>query len=537
MATFQTPVHLDALVVGAGFGGIYQLYSLLKLGLNVKAIEKAEGLGGVWYWNKYPGAMSDTESFLYRYSWDKDDLKSYPWPNNYLTRDETVKYLDHVARKHHLYEHLQFSTEMLSAEWNENTNKWHVETSTGDTFIVTYLFTALGIQSTKNVPNIPGVDSFHGLVMHSSEWDRNVSLAGKRVGIVGCGSSGIQLTNAIAPEVAELHCFIRHPQFTIPLRFQPVPDEKRTEINSNYDDIWNAQRVSNTAFGFEEPATLTMSVTPEERNLVFEDLWSRGNGFRFMFGGFRDLCSNSEANEEACKFLRAKISAIVKDPVKAATLTPQDLFARRPPCDQGYYEKFNQDNVFAVDIKKAPIVAVEESGMRTADGKLHELDIIVFATGFQSGDGSYLKIKDGIKGRGGVLLSDHWRDGIKTYLSMFLSSFPNMFLVNGPQGPFSNAPTLIESEVDFLTAMLSDLHKTGGVYSVECKAEAESDWARVCDEVAASETLFNKVDSWLTGKNISGAKPTTKFYYGGLKAFRTHLQDCKERNYSGLVIS
>ncbi|KAH6989830.1 cyclohexanone monooxygenase [Ilyonectria sp. MPI-CAGE-AT-0026] len=533
----MSPIHVDALVVGAGFGGIYQLYSLLKLGLKVKAIERAEDVGGVWYWNKYPGAMSDTESFLYRYSWDKDDLLTYPWPNNYLTRDEIIKYLNHVMGKHHLREHFQFSTELLSAEWDESISKWHVQTSTGDNFLTTYLFTALGIQSTENIPDFPRVGNFQGPIMHSASWDRSIDVAGKRVGVIGCGSSGIQLTNTIAPEVAELHCFIRHPQFTVPLRLQPVPAATRTEINSRYDDIWASQLVSSTAFGFEEPVTPTMSVTPEERQRVFEDLWRQGNGFRFMYGGFGDLSSNAEANEEACKFLRARITSIVKDPAKAAILTPQELFARRPPCDQGYYDKFNQENVFAVDIRKTPITAVEKKGIRTEDGKLHELDIIVLATGFQSGDGSYKTIKGGIKGRQGALLGDHWANGLKTYLSMFVSSFPNLFMVNGPQGPFSNAPTLIESEVDFLTTMLAELRKAGRANVVECTTEAEAEWVKVCDQLAASKTLFNKVDSWLTGKNIPGGKPSTKFYYGGLKAYRAFLQDIKKANYRGLVVS
>ncbi|CAI7618340.1 unnamed protein product, partial [Penicillium palitans] len=527
---------VDALVVGAGFGGIYQLYSLQKLGLHVKAIERAGGVGGVWYWNHYPGAMSDTESFLYRYSWDKEDLQTYPWPNNYLKRDEIVAYLNHIVDKYSLRDKFQFMTEMLSATWDESNRKWHVHTTCGD-FIAKYLFTAVGIQSTTNIPSFPGLEDFQGPVMHTSAWDHSVDVSGKRVGVIGCGSSGIQVSDAIAPKVAELHCFIRHAQFSVPLRLQPVTAARRSQINSSYDDIWTAQLNSVTAFGFEEPTTEAMSVTPEEREQVFEGLWCQGNGFRFMYGGFGDLCSNTMANEEACKFLRAKIRSIVKDASKADVLTPSELFARRPPCDRGFYEKFNQNNVFAVDILKTPIVAIEPNGIRTSDGKLHELDILVLATGFKSADGSYTTVKGGIRGRGGILLSDHWKKhGIRTYASMFLSSFPNLFMITGPQGPFSNAPTLIEAQVDFLTGMLRDLHGLKGDSAIiECTEEAEAEWVDVCNHLAASETLFDRVDSWITGKNIPGAKPSVKFYYGGLKAFRDFLDATRADDYCGLV--
>ncbi|RHZ65261.1 hypothetical protein CDV55_107519 [Aspergillus turcosus] len=529
---------VDALVVGAGFGGIYQLYSLQKIGLNVKAIEKAEGVGGVWYWNNYPGAMSDTESFLYRYSWDKEDLQTYPWPNNYLTRDEIVTYLNHIVDKHSLRDRFQFSTEMLSATWDESQRKWHIHTTSGD-FIARYLFTAVGIQSTVNIPSFPGMESFQGPVMHTAAWDHRIEVSGRRVGVIGCGSSGIQVTDALASKVAELHCFIRHAQFSVPLRLQPIPAAQRTQINSSYDDIWAAQLHSKTAFGFEEPTTETMSVTPEERERVFESLWRQGNGFRFMYGGFGDLCSDAVANEEACKFLRAKIRSLVKDPSKADALTPRELFARRPPCDRGFYEKFNQENVFAIDILKTPIAAIERNGIRTSDGKLHELDVLVLATGFRSADGSYTTVKEGIRGRGGMILGEHWkRSGIRTYASMFLSSFPNLFMVTGPQGPFSNAPTLIEAQVDFLTGMLRDLHGREGKDSViECTKEAEAKWVGVCEQLAASETLFDRVDSWITGKNIPEARPSVKFYYGGLKAFRDFLDGMRTDHYSGLVVS
>ncbi|KAI0425712.1 cyclohexanone monooxygenase [Xylaria sp. FL1042] len=528
--------HLDGLVVGAGFGGIYQLYSLLKRGLRVKLIEKASGVGGVWFWNDYPGAITDTDSYLYRYSWDKEDLQSYPWPNNYLSRDEVIKYLNHVVDKYHLREHIRFSTEMVGADWSEATGKWHVRTDQGEVITTTYLFTALGVHTRRNIPEIPGMETFRGPVMHTASWDNNVDVAGKRAGVIGCGSSGIQISNAIAPKVAELHCFIRHPQFSIPLRFRPVSGAERADINARYDDIHAAQLVSNMALGIEEADTKTMDVTEEERQEIFESLWREGNSFRFLYGGFGDLMYNAEANEEACKFLRAKIRSIVKDPAKRDILTPKELFVRRPPCDQGWYETFNQDNVFAIDIQKTPITAIEESGIRTSDGQLHELDIIVLATGLHSGGGSYKFIRDGIKGRDGVSLGVYWAERIKTYLGIFIHSFPNLFMINGPQGPFNIAPVTIETEVEFISEMLSylrEIHRKNVV--VECSLEKETEWVELCGRSADTETLVNTVSSWLTGTNVAGAKPSTIFFYSGLKQYRSYLQHVKDTRYQVLL--
>ncbi|KAI2617198.1 cyclohexanone monooxygenase [Hypoxylon sp. NC1633] len=528
--------HLDALVIGAGFGGIYQLYSLLKLELNVKCIEKAEGVGGVWLCNDYPGATTDTESYLYRYSWDKTDLQSYPWPNNYLSRDEVVGYLNHVVDKHCLRQHICFSTEMVAADWSEATGKWHVKTDQGEVITATYLFTALGIQTRQNIPEIPGMDNFRGPVMHTASWDNNVDVVGKRVGVIGCGSSGVQISNAIAPSIAELHCFIRHPPFSVPLRFRPVSSAERSDINARYHDIHAAQLQSKIALGFEEPDTETMSVTEEERQQTFESLWRDGNAFRFLYGGFGDLTRNAEANEEACKFMRAKIRSIVHDPVKADILTPKELFVRRPLCDQGWYEKFNQDNVFAVDVRKTPITAIEENGIRTSDGKIHELDIIVLATGFQSSGGSYKTVRDGIKGRGGISLNDYWAEEIRTFLGIFIHSFPNLFMIDGPQGPFIISPLAIETEVDFVSEMLCYLretHRMGAV--VECTRSEESNWVDLCERSADTETLVNTVSSWLTGTNVAGAKPSTIFFYSGLKQYRRHLQEVKDARYRVLV--
>ncbi|KAM0806967.1 putative Cyclohexanone monooxygenase [Seiridium cardinale] len=528
----MTTIELDALVVGAGFGGIYQLHRLVKKGLRCKTVEVAGGVGGTWYWNKYPGCMSDSWSVIYRYSWDKDDLQNYPWPNNYVTRDEIIGYLNHVVDKHELRKYMQFNTALTSAEWKND--RWAVTCSSGDVYSVKYLFTALGLLSHPKYPDIPGISNtkFLGKLMHGSSWDPSIDLKGKRVGVIGCGSTGIQITTAIAADVKELHCFIRHPQYTTPSGLRPVPPDERRRINETYEKIWDENFNSALAFAFTEANRETSSVSEEEREQILEDLWQQGNGFNFLFGGFGDTMSNEEANEEVCKFIRRKIAQTVKDPAKAAVLTPHDLFVRRPPCDNGYYDKFNREHVFAIDVETHPIVAVEEKGLRTADGKIHELDVIVFATGFDAVDGSYQAITGDIKGRDGALLSERWRSGPTTYLGLMVPQFPNLFLVNGPQGVFANQPTGIEAQVNFVMEILTEMEARDADV-VEATAEAGAQWVELCNSVA-THTLFNRVRSWVTGANVAGKEHQTRFYFGGVKSYLAILDEIRANHYKTL---
>lgn len=529
--------HFDALVVGAGLGGIYQLYSFLKLGLNCKLIDRAGDVGGTWYYNRYPGAMSDTESHLYRYSWDLEDLKTYPWSNNYIKQEEILKYLNHVVDRHGLRQYMNFNTEMKSAQWSDESQRWKVICGNGEVFVAQYLVTALGILSRVNMPHVPGMETFQGKMMHSARWNPDVQLVGKRVGIIGSGSTGVQLTTALADQVKELHCFIRHPQYIVPSGLRAVTDHERAEINNNYENIWEKAFSSFVAFGYDESSRLTMSVTAEERKKIFEDLWRKGNGFRFMFNGFGDMIIDSEANEEACKFIRSKIAEVVRDPVKAKVLTPTDYYARRPVCASGYYEAFNQDNVFAVDIKQAPISSINEEGIITSDGKNHELDVIIFATGFDAVDGNYNCLD--IRGRNNLALKDHWKSGPTSHLGMFVPGFPNMFLIYGPQGPFSNMPPALETFVEHATVTVKDLQK----YQAEDKAqgtiettpELEAEWVEMCEQLC-NGNLFMKTSSWILGDNVKGQSASTRFYFGGLKSYRDILEEVRSSGYKGFKI-
>jgi cation diffusion facilitator CzcD-associated flavoprotein CzcO len=463
--------------------------------------------------------MSDTESYLYRYSWDKEDLQEYPWSHHYVRQPEILAYLNHMVDKHHLRDLIQLNTAMLGASWVEDAQVWHVETSKG-TVVARYLVTALGLLSKPNYPDIQGIDDFKGVLTHTAAWDPELDLSGKRVGIIGNGSTGTQVMTAVASTVGELISFQRHPQYSVPAGNRPVTPEYRKWVNENYDAIWDQAFKSSTAFGFVESTRPTMSVSPEEREAIFQELWDRGNGFRFMFGGFGDITTSEEANEEAAKFIRKKIAEIVKDPDTAKKLQPTDLYARRPLCDSGYYNIFNRDSVKLVDIKANPIDKIVANGIQTADGNVHGLDVLIFATGFDAIDGNYISMS--ITGREGASLKDHWEDGATSFLGVSVSGFPNFFTVLGPQGPFCNNPPAIESEVEFIAAAIGDAEakRTAGKNAVlDVSKDTELAWGQLCDRLTDG-SLFKQTASWIFGVNIAGKKSATKFYFGGLGRYR-----------------
>jgi cyclohexanone monooxygenase len=525
---------VDALIVGAGFGGIYQLYTLRQMNLSVKVIDMAGDVGGTWYWNRYPGAMSDTESFVYRYSWDKEDLQTYPWTHHYVKQADVLAYLTHVVDKYDLRKDIQFSTELISADWNEERKIWRVQVSTGEIFVARYLVTALGLLSKANYPDVPGLNSFQGEMCHTAAWRPEIRFAEKRVGVIGNGSTGIQVITAIASQVKSLTCFQRHPQYSVPSGDRPVDPKYREYVNENYEKILGQVKNSICGFGFVESTTPFHESSVEQREKVFEELWSQGNGFRFMFGGFSDIATNREANKAACQFIRRKISQIVTDPEKARKLTPHDWYARRPLCDGGYYQQFNRDNVYIVDLKEAPITAITPEGIQTSDGVVHELDLIIFATGFDAVEGNYNRIK--IKGRHGQTLKDHWDpQGPTSYLGISVPGFPNLFMITGPQGPFTNLPPAIEAHVDLITSCIERAEKIqiGGRQTIiEALPEAEKEWGRECDR-AAEGSLFKETASWIFGSNVAGKKYALRFYFGGLAKYYQYLQNMMEDGFRG----
>jgi len=520
----------DAVVIGAGFGGIYAVHKLRnELGLTVRAFEKGGGVGGTWYFNRYPGAKSDTEGFVYRYSFDKELLQDYDWSTRYLEQEHILEYLNHVVDRFDLRRDIQLNTEVVGAAFDEDRDLWVIRTSTGEECTARYVVNGLGLLAKTNIPDIPGRDSFAGTLVHTNAWPEDLDLTGKRVGVIGTGSTGTQFIVA-APKIAgHLTVFQRSPQYVVPSGNGPVDEAEVEQTKQDFDAIWGQVRNSMVAFGFEESGVEAMSVSEEERQRVFQENWDKGNGFRFMFGTFCDIATNPEANEAAAAFIRSKIAEIVEDPETASKLTPTDLYAKRPLCNEGYYETFNRDNVSLVSIKENPIEEITPQGVRTADGAEHELDVLVFATGFDAVDGNYRAMD--LRGRGGQHVNQHWQEAPTSYLGLTTAGFPNMFMILGPNGPFTNLPPSIETQVEFITDLIAKAERSGPAV-VEATAEAEDEWTATCNEIAHM-TLFPKAESWIFGANIPGKKQTVMFYMGGLANYRTALGDVQSNDYQG----
>lgn len=531
-ATRAEGADVDAVVIGAGFGGLYAVHKLRdELGLSVLAYDNARDVGGTWFWNRYPGALSDTESFCYRYSFDKDLLKQGQWKSRYLTQPEILDYLNTFADKYDLRRTYKFNTKVTAAHFDEKAGLWRITTDGGERIAAKYLVTGLGLLSATNKPAFEGVDSYRGQIYHTGAWPEGVDLSGKRVGVIGTGSTGVQVIIALAPVASHLTVFQRSAQYVVPIANWPESAEQIAEYKSNYDAIWKQVKDSAVAFGFTESTTAATSVSKEERDRVFEEGWKRGGGFRFMFETFCDIATSREANDAAADFIKRKIAQAVKNPETARKLMPNDLYAKRPLCGTDYYEIYNRENVTLVDVKQDPIAAFTPEGIRLASGAEHLLDAIVLATGFDAVDGNYTRID--MRGRAGVTMSEKWKEGPQGYLGMMEADFPNFFMILGPNGPFTNLPPSIETQVEWITDVITRLEREGN-RTVEPTQVAADEWVGTCREIA-DMTLFPQAQSWIFGANIPGKKNAVMFYMAGLGNYRTVLNGVKDSNYETLI--
>ena len=529
------PRQLDAVVIGAGFSGLYALFKLRDtMGMNVQLFEMGDGVGGTWFWNRYPGARCDSESYYYCYSFSRELAQEWEWTGKYPEQPEIERYLNHVADRFGLRRDIQLSTRVTSAHFDDTTNHWEVRTSQGDCVTARYLITAVGCLSAVNLPDIPGRDSFKGESFHTARWPReDVDFTGKRVGLIGTGSTGIQATPHIAADAAHLTVFQRTPNFTIPARHTAFPPEAQDEIKKNYDAIFERTRQSRAGFPFFPIDRNTMDVSPEERQEILEGLWDEG-GFKFLWGGFSDLLIDPDANEIASEFIREKIRGIVKNPEIAEILCPYGYpyGSKRPPIDTDYYETFNRDNVTLVDIKSNFIEEITPNGVRISDA-FYECDALVYATGFDAMTGSLLRMD--IQGTGGLRLADAWADGPRTFLGLQTAGFPNMFTITGPGSPsvLSNMPVAIEHHVDWIADCIAHMHQQGAT-RVEATRQAQDAWVEHVAEVAQA-SLIGKGDSWYLGANIPGKPRVIAPYTGGQPMYRERCEAVVRADYEGLV--
>ncbi|PWC29044.1 flavin-containing monooxygenase [Teichococcus aestuarii] len=528
--------ELDALIIGAGFAGLYQLHTLRdRLGLKARVLEAGDGVGGTWYWNRYPGARCDSESYYYSYSFSEELQQEWSWSERYPEHGEIRRYLDHVAAKFDLKRDIQFGTRVSSAEYDAAANLWRVRTEAGESFSARYLITAVGCLSSANIPKIAGLESFAGQWYHTGRWPQeDVDFTGKRVGLIGTGSTGIQATPVIAEKATHLTVFQRTANYSIPARNGPVGAEELREIKANYAAIREKARATINGHPFDIAPESALDVAEEERLARYEKAWETG-GLRFR-AAFRDLLTSKAANDTASEFIRAKIRGIVRDPKVAEMLTPKDhpFATKRPPIDSHYFETFNRDNVTLVDIKATPIVEITPAGIRTTAGEI-PLDIIVFATGFDAMTGPLLAMD--IRGRDGVALRDAWAAGPRSYLGLQVAGFPNLFTITGPGSPsvLTNMPVAIEQHVDWITGCIDHMRQHG-LQRIEPEPEAAERWVAHVNEAANATLLPLANSSWYLGANVPGKPRVFMPYAGGMANYARLCAEVAAKDYQGFVL-
>ncbi|HXO01212.1 MAG TPA: NAD(P)/FAD-dependent oxidoreductase [Stellaceae bacterium] len=546
MSALQAAVHsaeialvaeFDAVVIGAGVSGLYQLYKLRQLGLKVRVFETGTNVGGTWYWNRYPGARFDSESWTYGYSFSQELLEEWNWAEHFASQPETERYLNYVADKFDLRRDIQFQSRVAVAHYREETRSWEVLLEDGRRYGTRFLITAIGVLSAPTMPTIAGLDTFKGQSCHTHYWPKDpVDFAGKRVGIIGTGATAIQAITEIAKSVGELTVFQRTPNWAAPLHNGKIPDDEMRDIRGRYAEIFACCNDTPGCFIHAPDPRGTFEVMPEEREAFWEKLYAEP-GFGIWQGNFRDILTDRKANALISDFVARKIRERVKDPAVAEKLIPRNhgFGTRRVPLESGYFEVYNQPNVRLVDINETPIERITPTGIKTSDAE-YEFDIIIYATGFDAITGSFDRID--IRGVDGVALRDVWKDGPQTYLGVLVEGFPNLLMVMGPHAGLGNFPRAAEYSVDWATGLII-FACARGLTRVEATAAGVAEWT---DHVLATGQglLMNEIDSWMTGvnRNVEG-KQTRRVmrYSGGHPAFREHCDAVAADGYRKLALA
>lgn len=521
----------DAVVIGAGFAGLYAVQKLTSLGFTVAGFERGEDVGGVWHWNRYPGARCDCESYYYSYSFSEDLQQDWTWSRRYAEQPEILDYLGHVADRFDLRRHFRFGATVEALVFDETAELWRVTAQGGQAVTARFVISAMGCLSAVNWPDIPGLRSFQGRLLHTADWPHEpVEFTGRRVGVIGTGASAVQAIPRIAREAAHLTVFQRTANWVLPAWNRASDPDFDVWVKAHYDEIRERCATSAGAVPFDAPTLSALAVSDAERQAIYQRYWDLG-GMRF-FTAFTDLFSDLEANATAQAFVREQILRTVKDPQTAQALIPttHPIGVKRPPLDDDYYDTFNRPNVTLADLRRAPITEVTGHSVRTAQAE-YELDDLIVATGFDAITGALLALD--VRGRGGVSLRTRWREGPSTYLGLGVAGFPNLFTITGPLSPavLANMPTAVEQHVDWIAGCLEHMRREG-IRTIEPTETAEAGWVALSDEIVG-HTLYPHAESWYFGANIPGKPRRFGVYLGGFGAYREQCDAIARDGYEG----
>ena len=523
--------NVDVVVVGAGFSGLYLLYRLRKAGFSTRVFERGGGVGGTWYWNRYPGARCDVESLQYSYSFDEQLQQDWHWPEKFSAQPDILAYANYVADRFDLKKDIEFNVEVKGSWFDENSNRWKITTNTEEEINSQYFIMATGCISTTQIPNIKGLSDYIGNTFHTGDWPHEeVDFSGQSIAVIGTGSSGIQTIPVLAKQAKKLTVFQRTPNYSIPSQNEPMTKKYERSWKDVYSERRKEMRYSAHGSLKDLNDVPALSVDEDQRQELYTKRWAIG-GTGFL-GSFNDLLTNADANYTAAEYVRQQIKRVVNDKETAEILCPRSypIGTKRICIDTGYFETYNRENVKLVDISKKPIQRLVADGI-VVDDQLHPFDSIIFATGFDAMTGSIFNVD--IKGRDGLALKDKWNAGPKTYLGLMSVSFPNLFMITGPGSPSvkSNMIMSIEQHVDLVTETLLTM-RSKGLSVVEPELEAENKWVDHVQEVA-NKTLFPQANSWYMGANIPGKPRLFMPYIGGVGAYRQICEEIVANNYRG----
>jgi cyclohexanone monooxygenase len=522
---------VDVIVAGAGFSGLYLLHRFRKQGFSVRCFERGDGVGGTWYWNRYPGARCDVESMQYSYGFDDELQQEWDWPEKFSAQPDILRYANHVTDRFGLRDHIEFETEVRAAHFDETQRRWTIKTSTGENVSAQHFVMAGGCISTAQIPKFEGLADYKGETYHTGNWPHEkISFVGKRVAVIGTGSSAIQAIPVIAEEAGHLTVFQRQPNFSIPARNMPMTTEYANFWKDDYPAKRQEMRYMPNGVLREVNDKSALEVSEEERQATYETRWEAGTGA--FLGAFNDILLNKDANDTMAEFVRGKIRQTVKDPVTAEALCPKThpIGTKRICIDNGYYQTFNRDNVTLVDISETPIERLTEAGLSVGDNA-YEFDAIVFATGFDAMTGTLFNVD--IRGRNGLELKKKWEAGPRTYLGLMSESFPNLFMITGPGSPSvkGNMINSLEQHVDLVVDTITHM-RDEGLRTMEPEREAEDEWVDHV-QVVAYKTLFPQANSWYMGANIPGKPRLFMPYIAGVGSYRRTCEQIVSEGFKG----